>query len=779
MKLPIPFLNEKKEKSEYYLALLLMDEKVSAVILIETLGKLKIVNQESSTLSDSLETISYEELLDCVDKTISRAEEVLPPHIETHSTVFGVKQNWVDEETKKIKKEYLAKLKKICDSLDLSPLGFMVNTEAVANLMQQEEGAPLSAVLAEIGKKLITLTLVRGGKIVETVSGDIDQNTAPETVDTLLKKFTIPVLPARIMLLDSTTSEKLAQQFIIHQWSKSLPFLHVPQITPLPSGFGAKAVTYGAANQMGFDMLDLPKTSDIQNLDPASDVIPVTYEDKKALLSPHKNDEQIDEKQESFRESGVTNEKKPVSDNQFGFLINQDIATQNKMREKETKDEMITDEEQVDHQIRDDEDLKKSDTSDKKASHLIFPSLLLFPSFFLRIPKMIKLPSLPFVGKSPFIPITIVLILGILILAGVIYVYITKVHTTVTLLVTPKMIQQDENVTFSNGDPNNFSQNIIAAQQITTTVDGSLSTGATGKKDIGDKAKGTITLYNNSQSPQTITSGTTISSNNNLSFSLDNDISIASASGDVFSGTKPGTADTNITAKDIGTQYNLPSGTTFTVSGGNNLAAKNANAFSGGTKKTVTVIAPNDISKLKNDLIKNVASKATDGLSQKAGNGQTVLPIILSTTLQKSTTDKNAGDQASQVTLTGTVLFTGLSYMNDDLIQFAKNRLKNHYHEQGNFSDNSIKNNLQNLNTQDPKVITGKVSITVGLLPDINTNDVTKKLHQKSLKEAKIYLSTLPQIASSTITFSPSLPLLPTILPLLPNQITVRLQSGQ
>jgi len=57
---------------------------------------------------------------------------------------------------------------------------------------------------------------------------------APYTVDTLLKHFQTPeVMPAKIILFDSE-EEELTQAFMNHQWSKSLPFLHLPQIVSLP-----------------------------------------------------------------------------------------------------------------------------------------------------------------------------------------------------------------------------------------------------------------------------------------------------------------------------------------------------------------------------------------------------------------------------------------------------------------------------------------------------------------------------------------------------------------
>lgn len=248
MKLPLPSLNKKKTQ-DYYLALLLRDEKVVAVILHESEGALQVVGRDEAFLQTSIDIIEHEALLEVLDKVISKAEEALPPDMETEKTVFGVKDSWV--EGKKIKKEYLSKLKKVCDTLTLTPIGFMVISEAIAHLLQKEEGAPLSGVVAEIGKTKVTLSLFRAGRVIETYTDRIT-DSIPKTVDRLLHHFTADVLPSRIIIFNGGNDEGLAQEFLAHHWSKSLPFLHMPQVSVLPSGFDGKAMVYGAAEQMGF-----------------------------------------------------------------------------------------------------------------------------------------------------------------------------------------------------------------------------------------------------------------------------------------------------------------------------------------------------------------------------------------------------------------------------------------------------------------------------------------------------------------------------------------------
>src|SRR5579871_3505628 len=165
MKLPFSF-GQKKELTEYFLALLLRDETISVVVLEEKATKLHLVSQENVSLSNLLEEVDFEEILDSLDKAITKLENALPPKAELYKTVFGVKESWVEEAH--IKKEYLAKLKKISDELELKPIGFLVFSEAIAHLLQEEEGAPVSAILVESGEKSTAISVLRAGKVAET-----------------------------------------------------------------------------------------------------------------------------------------------------------------------------------------------------------------------------------------------------------------------------------------------------------------------------------------------------------------------------------------------------------------------------------------------------------------------------------------------------------------------------------------------------------------------------------------------------------------------------------
>jgi hypothetical protein len=802
MKLPLPFFqNDKEEKSEYYLALLLTDEKASAVILQEAFGKIKFLGKHEEFFTSTLEHANLEELTSIIDKTISRAEEVLPPDVQTHKTVFGVKETWVEPDTKKITKDNLSKLKKICDSLDLTPIGFMVVTEAISHLLQEEEGAPLSAILADIGRKSITLTLLRGGKAVERIDGPIE-DSAPATVDTLLKHFTTAVLPARLILYDAKKAEQLSQAFIGHQWSKSLPFLHVPQITVLPAGFDAKAVTFGAATQMGLEVsgMDLKLPPPLSQSEEQTEKETSLNEEIPSKRARHHEAAPEDEEPEEKDEESEASEEEPTNDadgektekkeaestisgDNFGFVTDDDITKSHPQRDlpeparNRLSEAMAGGEKPTHHtaatsfrvNLDQEENLEGRESDNlREPKHTRANPLAFLP--------MIKLPTLSMPalsGRKKFM-LPIGILIGLLLFVfGISAYFNNSVQAHILLSVKPEIVTQDTTVTFSGTSGNDFSKKIIAAKPLETTVEGTMTIDTTGKKDVGNKAKGTVTVYNNANSSVKLENGSAIKSSNGVTFLLDKEVTISSASGDIFSGTKPGTADVAVSAKDIGTEGNLPSGTKFTVGSNSSLAAKNDSAFSGGSKKQVQVISKNDVAKLRAELPKSLEGKAKEAIAQKAGDDETVLPFISVVSLDKAKFDNDVDDEAKKVTLTASVKFEALAYENHAINTFAKSLLKEKYSQ--DISDKSIKYAITSPE-ENKDSVAAKLGIEAGLLPDIDTADVVSKVEKMSLKDAKSFLSGLAQVSDSKITFSPNIPLLPSLLPSLPDHISVEVK---
>ena len=590
MKLPaipvnLPF-KHKKIPSAYYLTLTIGKEKADAVVFEETLKRAKVVGHGTQYFNQNITTLDDESLLNFLDKAISTAEKNLPENMETHETIFGVDPAWV--ESGKIKKDYLLKLKKISEDLDLKPIGFIVTTEAIAHLIQKEEGAPVSAILTEIGKKYITATLLRGGRVIESNAAEIGES-APETLDRVLKNFSTPeVLPSRIILFGENTAN-LNQEFTSFSWSKTLPFLHLPQITPLEKSLDSKAVLYGAASQMSFLVTDVSALANTG--EEISDLAEVDID--KVISKPQEN-----------------NEKGP-SEEIFGFVEGEDVSKNpiptTPVGEAPTAPTFKEEISEIPEELQ----IKNSQSKALPANALLIFSGLksALPKLkkYIKLPENIKLPIGGVAGKQ----LKLFLLPGVVVLILLIFVcyFLFFRSAVITLSVTQKNANKTTDVTFSPTSSTDASSGTIKGTLVSVSEDGKLSTPATGKKQTGDKAKGTVTIFNNNDSPQTLSSGTVITSSNNLNYTLDQSITMASQSGDEFTGTKPGTTNVTVTASNFGTDYNLPSDTKFTIAGTDSIVAKNDNAFSGGTTKNITVVSADDLNKLTADTISSLQNK--------------------------------------------------------------------------------------------------------------------------------------------------------------------------
>lgn len=735
----LPFLKRfnKKIIPLYYLVLVLRDEKAQAVIFEELEGSVRIVGHKEEHFSTSIDDIPQEELLEKLDKAISGAESPLPENIQTQKTIFGVKESWTDND--QIKKEHLAKLKKASEELGLVPIGFLVISQAIAHLLQKEEGAPVSAILTEINKKSVTVTLLRAGKSIETKSSQIHESI-PFTVDTLLKHFNVPeILPSRIIIFNG--KEDLSQEFISHTWSKSLPFLHLPQIYPLPHGFDAKAVLFGAATQMGFEVLekDLPKEPHIKHVPNPPDA------------------------KDPFEEPAVY---KNLDASDFGFAKDADVAKMPAQEFQET--DAIEKEQEVIPQINA-EEMEAIPKSPKKIGNFLasIRNILFFIlSLIFTIVRRINIKKvLPFApGGKLRIIIPAILILIIALIAG----YFLFIKATITITVDPKISEQNKSVLFSTVEATDPSKNTIKGEFVSVSEDGSTSTTATGKKDVGTNAKGTVTIFNSLTQSKTLAEGTILKSPNGLEFTLDSAVTVkAVASHSADETVTPEKATANVTASQLGKESNLPSGTKFSVSAfdTSDLIAKNDNPFSGGTKKEVTVASANDSSKLEKSLLKELEDKAKEDLQKQLDKDKILLPAFITEVLSKKSLNVKIGEETNQLTLTGTVKYEGISYDRNDLIAFSKSLLSKNVPSGQEIDYNNIKTSVLDIESKNDEKIEANLNIKALLLPKIDGNKLTKDMKGKSFTTVQDSLYKLPQVANVDIRLSPNIPFLPKNLP--------------
>ena len=147
---------------------------------------------------------------------------------------------------------------------------------------------------------------------------------------------------------------------------------------------------------------------------------------------------------------------------------------------------------------------------------------------------------------------------------------------------------------------------------------------ATGKKNVGEKATGSVRFSNSSKNSVTIAAGT-ILKNNDLSYVLSSSVTVPAAtlSWDCSDRTCSGTATASVRASEGGSQYNAASGSmSISVDG---IKASLMSPTSGGTDKTATVVTASDVASAKSKLNEQKDNSLKNQLAGSFGSSAKVI----------------------------------------------------------------------------------------------------------------------------------------------------------
>ncbi len=749
MRLPaIPFLT-KTVTSEFFLSLIFESDKVSSILFKEQEKTLIIL--ASHQVPIDLEDAAVEDLVVASDKVISKLELSLPENATLEKTIFAVPYSWVEEG--KIKTERLTQLKKISIELALTPMGFIVSIEAIIAFLQKKEGAPISGIFVEVSERYITVFVVRGGNIIDIKHGVVE-NSVETTVEKLLGHVTsLDVLPSKIVLIHTKESESIQQKFLSHHWTKDLPFMHLPQVAILEKGFENEAIVSGVASQLNVTLRGDVAVStneeigeDEEEVSTSSDLFGFV---KDADIAEAKNEEPIH----------VTPPKKDEFDFKEEVADNQIIVKHHGVEQSNGEDEELYEE---------DEPHAKKEVARKKIGGGILPFLSEFftPNTFAKIPHFLGS------GRRLVIPIiALIAVLGVLALY-----YLVYLKTDVIVFTDQKAFTQDSlDITLTTSGNSSFSDKTLKISTLNEEVQGEESQETTGQKDTGQKATGSITLFNKTESPKQLDKGTIVTSSNNLNFTLNDAVSIASTSS--FS-TSFSNAQVKVTASNFGKEYNIPSATNFTIKGTptSDLFGRNDSAFSGGTKEEVQVVSKKDLQGLEDTVTKRLFEKASSQASSKLSADEAMIPSYLTADFKEKKFDKKADDEAKNVKLSATVEYTLGVYKKEELSKFIST--SNNFNVPADFRlsepDSSIKISEIQQNKND---VSAKLSFNAVFRPQIDSNKIPQLISGKSEKDAIAKLKGISGISDVSIVFPNKLPYLPSLVSLNKGNIKVELKT--
>ena len=279
------------------------------------------------------------------------------------------------------------------------------------------------------------------------------------------------------------------------------------------------------------------------------------------------------------------------------------------------------------------------------------------------------------------------IILGLLFLTAIItaaLVFVILPKATVVVFPKTEIVTRDMKISLSSvvqtPDANKL---ILPAVKVDQTVNVADKFQSQGQNQVGNKATGTIKIYNFTKVPINLKAGTTVLTVGSKTYSLDNDVLGLKPTEYLNARTKEVDLSSlgqpvDVTASQGGDDYNLPGGTRMEISNqvfGSRpqlLYAKTDSEISGGTTRYLSVISSDDITQAQAKLQK----EALDQVRQKLSlSGQILADGAYSATVSQFGTDNQPGVQTPSFQGSLTVQITGLAFKLDDLNNLINERI--------------------------------------------------------------------------------------------------------
>lgn len=368
-------------------------------------------------------------------------------------------------------------------------------------------------------------------------------------------------------------------------------------------------------------------------------------------------------------------------------------------------------------------------------------------------------------------PIFLILVIGYFLIS-----YLT-VKAQLTLIIDPKIYSQEKEVAINTDllTPS-IDTNEIPGKILEVEITGSKTIPTTGKKIIGEKAKGSVTIYNKTTNNRLFEKGTKISAKN-LEFTLDEKAE-APAATESAEGLSYGKTTVSVTAVKIGTESNLSSQTEFTIENFSTASyiARNAQSFSGGSSREVDSVSAKDQENLLNQLTNELQEKAKQELLTKLTSGEKLLEESLKGEVQSRNFSAEVNEEAKELTLNLTMKYQGIIYHEKDFTLLMEKMLVNNIPQGYEFKPNETKISVSNPGIKD-KTIKFNAVFTARLFPKIDTEKIKKEITGLPVNRLENYLKNIPYLAGFEIQINAPLSFLKNHLPKIAKNITIELKA--
>lgn len=282
--------------------------------------------------------------------------------------------------------------------------------------------------------------------------------------------------------------------------------------------------------------------------------------------------------------------------------------------------------------------------------------------------------------------------------------------------------------------------------------DASVSFDATGKKNVGEKATGTVTFSTRDTEAlgTVIQSGTVLATASGLTYATNQSVTIS------YDNRRGATV--GITATGQGTSFNGASGSVSGAPAG--ISASITTTTAGGTDKTVAVVQQSDVDAVADTLVKDEDSdKAKQSLQNEFGADYVIVGDSFKVDAGQAVPSPAVGEEATdgKGSLSGKVTYSIMAVNKKELAAYLDKYLQQQIDGKANqkIYDNGLKSVELKDGIGEGDNFIATISAKGKIGPNIDEANLREYAKGKKLGEIKMYVEAVPGVESADVRFSP------------------------
>jgi len=250
----------------------------------------------------------------------------------------------------------------------------------------------------------------------------------------------------------------------------------------------------------------------------------------------------------------------------------------------------------------------------------------------------------------------------------VLFLVLPAAHITIRLQ-TSAFSYKTQLVVSTRAEVSDEDQKIIIGRLYEQTKTESVSVKTTGKKNLGEYARGTITVINKTSTTQSLMASTQFSAPDGKIFRSDSYVVVNGNS----------SSNVSVTASEAGEGYNIGPAHFIIIklhpSVYDYIYGESTSAFSGGTDRIVPYVTEEDYNSAKQKAADTVASLAKKQLTDKIPNDKVFPPEAFASEILEASVAQEIGAEVSEMTVSISAKVSVIAYVREDYERVANLQL--------------------------------------------------------------------------------------------------------